>query len=77
MTDAYVNVIVQPGAVQEAAAAIAESDAVSSVHLVTGDTDLIVQLDLASKDDIAAAVTEDIHSISGVVDTQTNVAFEP
>lgn len=77
MTDAYVNVVVQPGAVQEAAAAIAESDSVSSVHLVTGETDLIVQVDVASKDDIAKAVTEDIHSVSGVADTQTNVAFEP
>lgn len=77
MTDAYVNVMVEPGAVQEAAAAIGESDAVSAVHLVTGETDLIVQLDLPSKDDIARAVTEDVHAVGGVFDTRTSVAFEP
>lgn len=76
MTDAYVNVMVEPGAVQEAAEAIADKDSVSSVHLVTGNIDLIVQLDLDSKDDIAGAVTEDIHSVTGVFDTETSVAFE-
>lgn len=75
MTDAFVNVMVEPGAVQEAATEIAERDSVSSVHLVTGETDLIVQLDLPSKDDIANVVTRDIHSVSGVFDTQTSVAF--
>lgn len=77
MTDAYVNVMVEPGAVQEAATAIAERDSVSSVHLVTGEVDLVVQLDLPSKDDIARVVTEDIHSVSGVFDTETSVAFDP
>lgn len=77
MTDAYVNVMVEPGAVQQAAEAIAERDSVSTVHLVTGETDLIVQLDVASKEDIARAVTEDIHSVTGVFDTTTSVAFEP
>lgn len=75
MTDAFVNVMVEPGAVQEAAEAIAESGTVSSVHLVTGETDLIVQLDLDSKNDIARVVTEEIHSVTGVFDTETSVAF--
>ncbi len=75
MTDAFVNVMVEPGAVQGAAQEIAERDTVSSVHLVTGEMDLIVQLDLDSKDDIASVVTEDIHSVGGVFDTQTSVAF--
>ena len=77
MTDAYVNVTVEPGAVSQAAAAIAESDVVERVHLVTGDHDLVVRLDVESKDDIAAAVTDDIHTVTGVFDTVTHVAFEP
>lgn len=76
MTDAYVNVMVEPGAVQQAADAIAERESVSTVHLVTGEFDLIVQLDVDSKDDIARAVTEDIHSVGGVFETETSVAFE-
>ena len=77
MTDAYVHVMVEPGAVADAAEAIAGSDSVEQVHLVTGDHDLVVRLDLDSKDDIARAVTEDVHSASGVYDTITSVAFEP
>lgn len=75
MTDAYVHVMVEPGAVQQAATAIAESDAVAEVHMVTGEADLVVQLDLDSKDDIATVVTEEIHSVTGVFDTETSVAF--
>lgn len=77
MTDAFVHVIVEPSAIQQSAGAIAAAESVSSVHLVTGEYDLVAQLDLASKDDVAAAVTEEIHPVSGVVDTVTNVAFEP
>lgn len=77
MTDAYVHVTVEPGAVSEAAEAIANRDAVGKVHLVTGEHDLVVQVDTGSKDDIATVVTEDIHSVTGVFDTVTHVAFEP
>lgn len=75
MTDAYVHVEVEPGAVQKAASAIAESESVSAVHMVTGEADLVVQLDLDSKEDIAKVVTEEIHSVTGVFDTETSVAF--
>ncbi len=77
MTDAYVHVMVEPGAVREAAQTIAESDLVEQVHLVTGEYDLIVTLNLDSKDDIAVTVTDEIHSVAGVFDTVTSVAFEP
>lgn len=77
MTDAYVHVIVEPGAVGRAAEGIQNSDAVEAVHLVTGEFDLIARLELGSKDDIAGVVTEEIHSVSGVFETETSVAFEP
>ena len=77
MTDAYVHVMIDPGAVQQAAEAIAESGSVEAVQLVTGEADLMVRLSLDSKDDIARVVTDEIHSVSGVFDTETSVAFDP
>lgn len=77
MTDAYVHVMIEPGAVQQAAEAIAESGSVEAVQLITGEADLMVRLSLDSKDDIARVVTDEIHSVSGVFDTETSVAFDP
>jgi len=75
--DAFVHVIVEPSALSRTADAIADGDSVSEVHLVTGEYDVVAQLDVGSKDDIADAVTGDILPVSGVVETVTNVAFEP
>lgn len=77
MTDAYVNVLVDAGAVSAAASEIAAIDSVSTVHVVTGNFDVIVQLDLDDHDDLPRVVADEIHSVSGVSDTVTNVAFEP
>lgn len=77
MTDAYVNIVVEPGAVPHAVEEIANHEAVHAVHTVTGEFDAIAQLELTSKEDIPSVVAEDIHGVSGVLDTVTNVAFEP
>lgn len=77
MTDAYVNIVVEPGAVQNAVEEIASHDAVNAIHTVTGEFDAIAQLELTSKEEIPTVVAEDIHGVSGVLDTVTNVAFEP
>jgi anthranilate phosphoribosyltransferase len=77
MTDAYVNAIVDPRAVSKAADEIADLDAVDTVHVVTGDFDVIAQLVLDDPDDLPHVVADEIHSVTGVVDTVTNVAFEP
>lgn len=76
MTDAYVNIMANAGAVTTAANEIGELDAVSAVHVVTGDYDIIAQLELETLDDLPKVVADEIHAISGVVDTVTNVAFE-
>jgi DNA-binding Lrp family transcriptional regulator len=76
MTDAFVNVMVQPGAVASAAEEIAAVDAVDSVHVVTGEYDAVVQLDLTDHDDLPTVVAEEIHPVTGVVETVTQVAFE-
>lgn len=77
MTDAYVNILVDAGAVSAAANEIADIDAVSTVHVVTGEYDVIAQLELDDPDDLPAIVADEIHSVTGVVDTVTNVAFGP
>ena len=77
MTDAYVNVLVDAGAVSAAAKEIAELAEVSTVHVVTGEYDIIAQLELDDSNDLPGVVADDIHGVSGVLDTVTNVAFEP
>lgn len=77
MTDAYVNVLVDAGAVSAAAEEIEEIDEVDVVHLVTGEYDIVTQVSLEDPDDLPGVVAEKIHPISGVVETVTNVAFEP
>jgi DNA-binding Lrp family transcriptional regulator len=77
MTDAFVHVVVDPGAIHRAASRIGEIDQVGDVHFVTGDHDLIVQLDLRSRETLPAVVAEEIHGVTGVIDTVTNVAYRP
>lgn len=77
MPDAYVHVYVEPGALSQAAEEIAGSPVVEAAHLVTGNHDLEVQLVVEDRDDIAQAVTEEIHGVTGVLDTETHVAFDP
>ena len=76
MTDAYVNVLVDPGAVRRAAADIADLDEVGTVHVVTGDYDVVAQLELDDPNDLPDVVAEGIHGVSGVIETTTNAAFE-
>lgn len=77
MTDAYVNIVVDAGAVPAAAENIAAIDAVDTVHLVTGEHDIVAQIDIDGDDDIPSVVADEIHTVTGVADTVTNVAFEP
>ena len=77
MTDAYVHILADPGAVTAAANEIGALEAVSEIHVVTGEYDIIAQLELDDRDELPAVVAEEIHGVSGVIDTVTNVAFEP
>jgi DNA-binding Lrp family transcriptional regulator len=77
MTDAYVNIVVDAGAVSAAADEIADVEEVDTVHVVTGEYDIIAQLTLDDRDDLPNVVADQIHTVTGVADTVTNVAFEP
>jgi len=75
MTDAYVHVYVEPSAIQRAAEAIDAVDAVEATHMVTGEHDIVARLSVP-KEEIAQVVTEELLPVSGVLETETNVAFE-
>jgi len=77
MTDAFVHVHVDQGVAREAANEIGSLDSVASAHLVTGDYDIVAQLALGDTDEIPDVVAREIHGVTGVLDTTTNVAFEP
>jgi anthranilate phosphoribosyltransferase len=77
MTDAFVHVHVDQGVAREAANEISSLDSVASAHLVTGDYDIVAQLALDDTDQIPDVVAREIHGVTGVLDTTTNVAFEP
>lgn len=77
MTDAFVHIDVEAGDVSGVVREAADLDAVSAAHTVTGEFDVIAQLDLESKEDIPRVVADQVHAIDGVADTVTNVAFEP
>jgi len=75
MTDAYVQIVSDPGAVMEAADRIQSLDAVEQLHVVTGEYDIIAYVS-TDDDDIPHVVAEGIHDVPGVIDTVTNVAYE-
>lgn len=77
MTDAYVNIVANAGAVSEAASEIADIPEVQTVHVVTGDHDVVAQVDLEHPGDLPTVVADKIHTVDGVADTVTNVAYEP
>lgn len=77
MTDAYVNIVVDAGAVSAAADTITDIDEVDTVHMVTGEYDIIAHVTLDEDDDLPTVVADKIHTVTGVADTVTNVAFEP
>lgn len=76
MTDAYVHIYVDAGAVRQAAEAIAELDSVRTVHIVTGQFDVIAQLELDDPDRLPDVVATEIHPVTGVIETETNVAYD-
>ena len=51
-------------------------DGVVSGHIVAGDADVIVKLDVPSSTDVKPIVTESIQSVAGVESTQTFLAME-
>jgi len=61
--------------IPEVAAAIAEINGVSEVYSVTGDVDLIAMVRVHQHEEFADVIADQLNKVSGVLLTQTHIAF--
>ena len=75
MVTAIVFVKAEVARIPEVAEQIAALSGVSEVYSVTGTIDLIVLIRVANHDQIAEVVADRLNKVSGVVSTETHIAF--
>ncbi len=75
MRFAFVRIKVEPGRLEEVAAAVMEIDGVSEVHSVTGPFDLLVKLYAPGYDDFGDIIPDRLGRIPGIRDSETMLAF--
>jgi DNA-binding Lrp family transcriptional regulator len=61
--------------IPEVAAALADLNGVSEVYSVTGDVDLIAIVRVRHHDELADVIADQLNKVSGVLGTQTHIAF--
>jgi DNA-binding Lrp family transcriptional regulator len=61
--------------IPEVAAAIADLNGVSEVYSVTGDVDLIAIVRVRHHEELADVIADQLNKVSGVLGTQTHIAF--
>ncbi len=76
MVRAYILIEMVAGHSRKLAAALRGSESVTDVERVTGPYDVIAVLEGADINAISDVVTNDIHSLEGVVRTTTCVCLE-
>ena len=75
MVTAIVFVKADVARIPEVAEEIAALRGVSEVYSVTGAIDLIVLVRVASNDQVAEVVADQLDRVSGVLSTETHIAF--
>ena len=75
MISAIVLINAEVDRIPEVAEAIAEIDGVSEVYSVTGDVDLIAMVRVRQHEDFADVIADQLNKVSGVLLTQTHIAF--
>ncbi|TIC88694.1 Lrp/AsnC family transcriptional regulator [Nocardioides sp. GY 10113] len=75
MITAIVFVKAETARIPEVAEAIAALEGVSEVYSVTGQIDLIALVRVRRHEDIAVVVSDQLNKVSGVVDTETHIAY--
>ena len=75
MITAIVMIATETDKIPEVAQAIADLDGVSEVYSVAGDADLIAVVRVREFESIADVIAGRISKISGVVHTDTHIAF--
>jgi DNA-binding Lrp family transcriptional regulator len=75
MVTAIVFVKAEVARIPEVAEAIAALPGVSEVYSVTGAIDLIVIVRVSSHEQVAEVVADRLNKVSGVLSTETHIAF--
>ena len=75
MVVAYVMVKAASGDADRIRDAILDLDGVTEAHIVAGDRDFVVKVDVADPTDVKSVAADGIQGISGVENTQTYIAM--
>ncbi len=75
MITAIVFVNADVARIPEVAEAIAALEGVSEVYSVTGQIDLIAMVRVRKHEDVASVVADKLNKVSGVLETETHIAF--
>ncbi|WP_348607871.1 Lrp/AsnC family transcriptional regulator [Halobaculum rarum] len=75
MVVAYVMVKAASGDADRIRDAILDLDGVAEAHIVAGDKDFVVKVDVADPTDVKLVAADGIQGISGVEDTQTYISM--
>ncbi|MEX1080800.1 MAG: Lrp/AsnC ligand binding domain-containing protein [Halofilum sp. (in: g-proteobacteria)] len=76
MVTAIMLMNVERGRIHAIAEALTERPGVSEVYSVSGNYDLVATLRVATNEDLARLVTEEIASVEGIEHTETMLAFQ-
>ena len=75
MQTIFIQLKCELGKAYEVAAELVERDSVSEVFSISGQYDLMAKCYLDNEEDIGRYVETQVHSISGIRDTHTTIAF--
>ena len=75
MVSAIVLIKVKRAKINQVANALVGLEGISEVYSVGGRYDLVAILRLKNNDDLADLVTEHMHQVEGIIDTETLIAF--
>jgi DNA-binding Lrp family transcriptional regulator len=75
MITAIVFVKADVARIPQVAEAIAAVDGVTEVYSVTGQVDLIAMVRVRDHEDVARVVADEVNKVSGVMETETHIAF--
>lgn len=75
MISAIVMINAEVDRIPEVAGAIAELNGVSEVYSVTGDVDLVAIVRVRHHEELADVIADRLNKVSGILDTQTHIAF--
>ncbi len=76
MVSAVVLLNVEPGQVNEVAGKLAELEGISEVFSVGGRFDLVAIIRVKDNEDMAELVTNKMHSVAGITNSETLIAFK-